>query len=385
MFRLALIAHHVAPIRPPFAGGVESLTWYLARWLARRGNEVVLYAPPGSSVPGVEVRQLDLAPRLSDEARADVSMPPAAFMDAHHAYQRVMLELADDPGFDLVHSHSLHYLPVAMAEIVRSPMMVTLHTPPTPWLESALRVRRAAARPLLTAVSAATRRLWAPVVDVPHVVANGVCLDAWPFGPGGRRAVWWGRIVPEKAPHLAIDAARAAGLPIRLAGPVVDRAYYEAEVVPRLGRGAVHLGHLSHDALAELVGHSAVALMTPAWEEPFGLAAAEAIATGTPVAGIDRGGVAGVLGADGGRLAPDGDPGALARAVRDAARLDRGRVRAHAERSLGIDAMGCAYEALYAREIERVAARRRRDVIAHGRFRRGAPSVGVPELQAERA
>ena len=30
--KAAVLAHHVAPIRPPFAGGVESVTWYLARW-----------------------------------------------------------------------------------------------------------------------------------------------------------------------------------------------------------------------------------------------------------------------------------------------------------------------------------------------------------------
>jgi glycosyltransferase involved in cell wall biosynthesis len=349
MLRIAVIAHHVAPIAPPFAGGVESLTWYLTRWLARRGHEVVLFAPPGSSVPGVEVRELDLAPQLSSAARADVSMPAAAFMGAHHAYQRLMLELADDAPYDVVHSHSLHYLPVALAPLVDAPTLLTLHTPPTPWLESALRAPGAADALALSAVSGATRRLWAPVVDVPEVLLNGVDLSAWPRGPGGAAAAWWGRMVPEKAPHLAIDAARVAGIPLQLAGPIVDRGYFESQVAPRLGDDAVYAGHLDHAELAEIVGGCRVALMTPAWDEPFGLAAAEAIATGTPVAAFARGGLVDAVGPEAGRLATPGDVAGLARAMHEAAALPRDGVRAFAERSLGIDAMGARYERWYHR------------------------------------
>ena len=349
MLRIAVIAHHVAPIAPPFGGGVESLTWYLTRWLAQRGHEVVLHAPAGSAVPGVEVRELDLKPVLSTASRGDVSMPPPAFMGAHHAYQRLMLELAADAPYDVVHSHTLHYLPVALARLVAAPMLLTLHTPPTPWLESALRAPGAADALEISAVSSVTRRLWAPVLTVDEVVPNGVDLSAWPLGPGGPGAAWSGRMVPEKAPHLAIDAARAAGMALRLAGPVIDRDYFAAEVLPRLGDDAVYEGHLDHRALAELVGTSSVVLMTPAWEEPFGLVAAEAIAAGTPVAAFARGGLVDMIGPEAGRLAEPGDVAALARAAREAAALPRNGVRGFAERTLGIDAMGLRYETWYER------------------------------------
>ena len=57
---------------------------------------------------------------------------------------------------------------------------------------------------------------------------NGLDLRDWPAGPGGGPAVWSGRIVPEKAPHLAIEACRIAGVPLVLAGPVQDQAYFDA-------------------------------------------------------------------------------------------------------------------------------------------------------------
>ena len=62
------------------------------------------------------------------------------------------------------------------------------------------------------------------------MIHNGVDVDRWRPGPGGGPPVWFGRIVPEKGPHLAIDAAVLAGQPLRLAGPIADRAYFEREI-----------------------------------------------------------------------------------------------------------------------------------------------------------
>ena len=51
-----------------------------------------------------------------------------------------MLRLARPAAadFDVIHNHSLHHLPIAMAATVATPIVTTLHTPPTPWLESAI-------------------------------------------------------------------------------------------------------------------------------------------------------------------------------------------------------------------------------------------------------
>lgn len=346
--RIGLIAHHVAPIRPPFGGGVESFTWYLARWLARRGHEVVMHAPRGSCVPGVDLRPLDLHATISDAARSDVSMPPDAFMAAHHAYMRVMLELvADGRRYDLVHSNTLHYLPIAMASLLPVPLLTTLHTPPTPWLESALRQAARHELPPLSAVSSTTRDAWSDVAPQVTVVPNGIDTRRWRRGPGGNGAVWTGRLVPEKAPHIAIDACRRGGLALRIAGPIIDRDYWAAQVAPRLGDEIQYVGHLDHDELGALIGHSRVALVTPVWDEPFGLVAAEAMACGTPVAGFARGGLPDLVGEAGGRLTHEPDAEALLTVIEAASRLDRAAVRAHAVRTVGIDAMGHGYERLY--------------------------------------
>ncbi|WP_251982289.1 glycosyltransferase, partial [Methylobacterium sp. B1] len=135
----------------------------------------------------------------------------------------------------------------------------------------------------------------------------------------------------EKGLHLAIDAARAAGLPLTFAGPKLNPGYWAAEIAPRMGPDLTHLGHLAHRDLAHHLGRARVAIVSPRWEEPFGLVVAEALACGTPVAAFRRGAMPDILDASCGRLARPDDPQDLAVAIREAAGLSRRACRDRAE------------------------------------------------------
>ncbi|GAB3990600.1 glycosyltransferase [Nocardioides marmoraquaticus] len=356
--RICVVASSRFPIAEPFAGGLEAHTAALVRELRRRGHDVELFAAPGSD-PTLGARELPVATFTSSPtARADIAAPPERWMQEHHAYLGLMLRLAGEGSrFDLVHNNSLHHLPVAMAPSLPVPVVTTLHTPPVPWLESAFALAgdRPGAGVHVIAVSERTRRQWRHCVDA-DVVHNGIDTARWPVGPGGDRAVWSGRLVPEKAPHHALLAARRAGVPLDLVGPVGDQAYVDEHVRPLLdppGPGAAyrHLGHLDQAALARTVGRAAVALVTPAWEEPFGLVAIEALCSGTPVAAYARGALPEVLGPWTGRLATPDDPDSLAAALLEASRLDRRRVREEAVAAYGVEAMVDAYEHVYDRAV----------------------------------
>ena len=344
--RICLIASSRFPVREPFAGGLEAHTHVLASELVRRGHEVSLFAGEGSD-PALPIAVLPVeAFECSDTARADVAAPPRQWMAEHHAYLGLMLELARTGAdrFDVIHNNTLHHLPVAMAATVPVPMVTTLHTPPIPWLESAACFAPAHSR--FAAVSECTARAWEHAV-VSSTILNGVDTDLWHQGPGGSGAVWTGRLVPEKAPHHAIDAARAAGVRIVLAGPAMDRAYFDDEIAPRLGPDATYLGHLSQAELDDVVGASAVAVVTPEWDEPYGLVAGEAMACGTPVAAYARGALPELVDDSTGRLAHPGDRAGLAAAIVAASALDRDVVRRTAEQRFGKHRMVDEYEQLY--------------------------------------
>lgn len=344
--RICLVANSRFPISEPFTGGLESMTWHLARELIRRGHDVAVFAAPGSD-PALGVVELQVDALPDHAGRHDVGAPPYVEVAEHHAYLALMLELSGPAGerFDVLHNNSLHYLPVAMSGSVPMPVLTTLHTPPLWWLESAVRLDRGASS--FAAVSRFTAASWAPITDS-ICVPNGIDVDRWPEGPGGGSAVWSGRIVAEKAPHDAVLAARRAGIPIVLAGPVLDVDYFRAHVEPLLGSDAAYVGHLPQTELAALVGSSCVAVVTPAWDEPYGLVAAEALACGTPVAAYARGGLPEVLTQETGRLAPPGDVELLASAIGESALLDRGRCREHAVADLSLTRMVDRYEQLYA-------------------------------------
>lgn len=345
--RVAVVAGSRHPIAEPFAGGMEAHTWLLASGLRERGHDVRVFAGAGSDPRLGRVEVLDPRPLdLSDDARADVSMPPEAFMRAHHAYQRLMLRLAADTTIDVVHNNSLHYLPVAMADLLPCPLVTTLHTPPTPWLESA---SADGTRSVFVAVSKDTADRWSRRLRVDRVILNGVDLRHWSAGPGdGGFAVWTGRLVREKGPHLAMDAAAEAGLPLVLAGPASDPAYVRDEVLPRLGTAARWVGHLAHAELARLVARASVAVVTPCWNEPYGLVVAEALACGTPVAAFARGAVPELVTQECASLAAPGDVQALAAAICRSSGLVRADARHHAELTCSAERMTAEYERLYA-------------------------------------
>jgi glycosyltransferase involved in cell wall biosynthesis len=345
--RIALIASARFAIKEPFAGGLEAHTWALARDLRRRGHEVTIFAGAGSD-PDLGVHELSaVRPRISDAARADVSMPAQAWLDEHHAYLQLLLELADRgrADFDVVHNNSLHYLPVAMARTVPVPIITTLHTPPTPWLESA--VQTGPCPVIFTAVSKHTSRAWQHAIPAIRVIRNGVDLDRWRPGPGGGPALWLGRLVPEKGADLAIQAARRAGQPLDLVGPIADHDYYADRVEPLLGGSVRYLGHLTHDELAVRLGRARACLVTPRWDEPYCLVAAEALASGTPVCGFARGALPELLDDRCAVLVEPDDVEALSAALLAVTRLPRAAARAHAAARCSQDQMIGQYEDLY--------------------------------------
>jgi glycosyltransferase involved in cell wall biosynthesis len=112
----------------------------------------------------------------------------------------------------------------------------------------------------------------------------------------GRYALVAGRLVEEKGFDLAIAAARAAGVPLVVAGSGPDE-----ERLRRLADGGDvrFTGWLDPEALDAVRAEAALALVPSRWEEVCPYAALDALAAGVPVLGGDRGGVPEVAGPDG--------------------------------------------------------------------------------------
>ena len=366
--RIAVLAHVRHPVAAPFRGGMEALTWQLARGLGARGHEVVLFASGDSD------RRFALDPVLAEhhergfpgaEHRGDRAL--VAHLDAGHA---AALDRIAAGGFDVLHNNGLSRLAIERRRTARVATVTSLHVPPYDALRWFVHDSPAPAH-RITVTSRAQLGAWWPDGEPPEasVLHNGVDPAAWPFRATGAGAVWSGRIAPEKGPHLASAAARRAGAALTLFGPVEDPGYWEARVAPALGGAIRYGGHLDAAALAGEVGRAAICLFTPLWDEPFGLAAVEAMACGVPVAAFDAGAAREVVG-EAGAFAPPGDAAGLAAAIERAALIPRTEPRDRVLRLFTRDLWLDRCEDLYAQARAGLAGRTLdagRDVTAGGR------------------
>ncbi len=136
------------------------------------------------------------------------------------------------------------------------------------------------------------------IATLPHFVPDAqVAAGPGAGGPGaaGAYALAAGRLVSEKGFDVAIAAARAAGVPLTIAGEGPDEARLRALAA---GADVTFTGWVGAERLRELRAGSAVVLVPSRWEEPFGYVALDALAAGVPVLASDRGGLPEVVGAD---------------------------------------------------------------------------------------
>ena len=362
--RIAVLAHLHHPVRTPYAGGMEAHTAHLVKDLAERGHYVTLFAKEGSNPFGP--CSAGTVVKVLDESYAIQGYPDEDRRNAqHHVLDSSMedaIRRVQDGNFDVVINNSLS--PVPHVHLRNMPTLHILHTPPLPRISAELS-KSESTNDLhrFATVSLANSHAWRQWLPELRVVPNGIDLKAWSADPGTLinrgTAAWTGRITPEKGLHVAIEAARATGMKLRIAGPLQDREYFNSLIAPNLGQDIEYLGHFEQEDLKKLVSSCEVFISSPLWAEPFGLTTLEAMASSTPVAALPSGAMEEIIGASGGALAAGSDPAALAEAIPKAAKMDRNAVR---ERAMlfSRERMLDAYESLVAEIVPRVRSSRRK-------------------------
>jgi len=347
--RIGIIAHLKYPISKPFMGGLEAFTYDICQRLLARGHDVLLYACAGSD-PILNVRPIlcaeDYHPITSSQFTS--RQLSTEYIATHHAYVEMMQEI-DKDELDIIFNNSLNYVPIMMSALVNAPMVTVLHTPPIFELKNAIRREQNYGRVKYVSVSKTNAENWKAYAPACEVIHNGIDLSTWEFYPenDGGYVMWFGRIHPDKGLHLAIEAAKLSGKKMKVAGAISDQHYYETEILPRLDDSIELLGSCDHKQLNELIGKAEVALITPCWDEPFGLVVAESLACGTPVAGIAKGALPHLLDERTGKLCSGNDVQELADCIQVAGKLNRADCRQRAEQWFDVEKMVDSYEALF--------------------------------------
>jgi glycosyltransferase involved in cell wall biosynthesis len=332
--RIAVVASPVTPLRPAQLGGAQAFICDLAAGLVARGHDVTLHCAEGSEVAGVKLATVP-APL---DAKAALVMPGGASPPPAPGVAVALEAMFEAIAAERVDVVSQHAFDAPAFELARGlPVLHTLHLPPI--VDAVVAAARDVPPSQLATVSRSCLESWRSAgVEVGQVLPNGVGDIPVKFSPV-RAALIAGRISPEKGIEHAIEAARAAGLDVRIAGAHYDPAY-EVDL-----SGTVQFGSLPREELRRLMAQSAVVICAVRWEEPFGMVAAEAQMAGCPVAAYRRGAMPEVVeeGVSGFLAEPD-DVGALTEAVRQCLALDRAAVMSSARRRVRLDAALDRYE-----------------------------------------
>jgi len=332
--RIAITVDPEIPVPPRLYGGIERIVAMLVAGLTARGHDVTLFAHPDSRVPC----RLIAYPALRSRARLDITRNMAL----------VTGELLRG-GYALVHSFArlaylLPMLPLRLPKLMSYQRQITA---------GSVRMGDSLSRRRLhyTGCSAALIAAYAGQPNW-HVVHNGVPEERYTPRyelPSDAPLVFLGRVEAIKGPHTAIEVARRSGRALVIAGniPSEARGYFEAEITPYLdGRNVRYIGPVDDAQKNELLGQAAALLMPIAWDEPFGIVMAEALACGTPVLGFGRGAVPEVVehGVTG-FVCADND--AMVAAVARIEALSRRACRQAMEQRFGAQTIIAAYERVY--------------------------------------
>lgn len=342
--RIGLIAPPFISVPPRDYGGTELFIAQLAEGLQQRGLEVVVYTN-GESTVAAEKRWLYPA------AQWPIKPDGHAFLKNVEHCAWAMQDGAS--CCDLLHVHEAPAL--TYSRFLDLPIVCTLHGPHDPKLSEIY-----AHYPRVNYVCISRSQCREESMPRMCTIHHGIDLASYELRTQKQPYLSFiGRIAPIKGVHLAIAAAKRAGIPLKIAGDVqpMYRDYFEAKVKPEIdGQFIQYIGLADLRAKNELLGNSLAMLFPIQWNEPFGLVMVEAMACGTPVLALAGGSVEEVV--------ENGVSGYVCRSVRELSKrvaqlnFDPAALRRYVEENFSLERMVAKYADLYAAALAQAGERR---------------------------
>jgi glycosyltransferase involved in cell wall biosynthesis len=336
--KIALVAPPLIPVPPEEYGGTELFIAHLATGLKRLGVDVTVYTN-GESTVEVEKRW------IFEKAQWPIKdVGYAQLDDIEHTAWAVRDASA---SCDLIH---LNNAPgITCSQFSALPFVYTLHHTTQPHL-SAFYARF----PNVDYVCISEDQRKREHLPKLHTIHHGVDLSQYRLQTEKQPYLSFiGRIAPIKGTHLAIEIAKQAGIPLKIAGEVQPqfKDYFETKVKPHIdGVFIQYIGRADLAAKNELLGNSMAMLFPITWDEPFGLVMIEAMACGTPVLALKGGSVP--------EIVRDGVSGYVARRTRKLVgylrdlRFDPVALRQYVEQNFSLERMASDYCSLYSGILE---------------------------------
>lgn len=277
------VAYKLAPVGPDSVGGSEQVLTAIDAALVKAGHRSIVVAMEGSRSAG-ELFTYDGPP-------PGKTIEESVIMRQRQRVQEEIDRVLTANSVDVVHMHGLDFheylVPPGPA------LLATLHLPPHWYPIDAFETVRPHTWLNCVSHNEASRTWPGPRMLPP--IPNGVPVQSLAAARVSKRdyALMLTRVCPEKGLHLALQAARAAGMTLLIGGELFPyashRSYFETEVQPLLGDHWRYLGPLGFERKRRLLAGARCLLVPSLVPETSSLVAMEAASCGTPVIAFRNG------------------------------------------------------------------------------------------------
>ncbi len=319
---------------------IYSHTAWLSSGLKSLGNDVTLYAAGDSKTD---------CPLVSVLPTATSSLDLDENMKRHYTNLLISKCYSDAEKYDIIHSH-FNLLSSFYSNLVETPTINSIHSP----IEDSL-------RPLLSkfkknnyiSFSLAQQKSF-PELNWVGNIYHGIDTKSFSFNPKPKEYVLYlGRVTERKGVHLAIEAAKAAGAQLVIAGrSYPSEGYWHDKIEKHIdGKTVRYVGEAGFDQKIEYLKNAKAVLFPTQYHEVFGYVMIEAMSCGTPVIGWKSGAVPEVI--------KNKKTGYVVQSVKDMVsaiknidKISRKETRERAETFFSIEKMVTGYNKVYEKVIE---------------------------------
>lgn len=274
--RIGLVSTRFFGVPPLGYSGLEQVVWDLAFVLDARGHEVTLFAPEGSQSPPHG--------KLVETGKAiyDVN---SNWVEAEKQAYKVLSDKIHDLDLDILHGHN-HCGFEYYAKSCKPELCVThTHHGSLSRFHGWWNSLKGQINLNLIAISDHMAKSYSQQGFEAIRCYNGIDLAKYRFQrEKSERFMFLGRMIRAKGPHLAIEAARKAGVGLDLVGSssfVNDTKYIDQLKKMCDGKQIKFIGEVCPETKVDYLRNAKGLLIPSSFGEPFGLISVEAMACGT--------------------------------------------------------------------------------------------------------
>lgn len=315
--------------------------------LVERGNDVTLYAAGNSETSARLAAVTDLP--TSEMNLTDESIK-------HYMHLLATQCFVNAASVDIIHSH-FNLVSAFYAKLVQTPMVQTLHSP----IDARIKPFLSFFKDNNYISFSYAQRNQMPELNWVANVYHGINVNEFQYNPESEDyLIYLGRITEDKGVHLAIEAAKAAGKQLVIAGhSYPQEKYWHSVIEKHIDDNSVrYIGEANFETKIRYLKGAKAMLFPTQISETFGLSMIEAMACGTPVIGWNNGSVQEVIQDRYTGYVVD-NMNSMVKAIHAIDKISRQACRDRAEKFFSIEKMVTGYERVYLRIIEEHQAKKK--------------------------